>query len=90
MQLNLTAEEEAFIEAKLADGFESRESVVAAALELLRKNDAEYSTWLRQQVEVGVRDADAGRIFDFTTEDLLSYLESDPDGRRSWRERQPR
>ncbi|MGH2610716.1 MAG: type II toxin-antitoxin system ParD family antitoxin [Tepidiformaceae bacterium] len=68
MQLNLTAEEEAFIEEKVADGYESRESVVSAALALMREADARYSAWFREQVELGLKDLDEGRWVEATPE----------------------
>ncbi len=68
MQLNLTAEDESYIEAKLAQGYESPESVVAAALALMHERDEEYSTWLREQAEEGLRALDEGRWVEATPE----------------------
>ncbi|MEX0781986.1 MAG: type II toxin-antitoxin system ParD family antitoxin [Dehalococcoidia bacterium] len=77
MQLNLTAEEEAFIDEKLAEGYESRESVIAAALALMRESEREYAAWLREQVEVGLRQIEVGDVLEFESDEaLLDYIES--------------
>lgn len=68
MQLNLTAEEESYIEEKLAEGFETPQSVVAAAIALMRQRDEAYSAWLREQAEEGLRALDDGRWVEATPE----------------------
>ena len=68
MQLNLSAEDLAYIDEKLADGYESRESVVGAALALMREADLRYAAWFREQAELGLRDLDEGRWVEATPE----------------------
>jgi hypothetical protein len=55
MQLNLTAEDQSYIEKKLAEGYQSPESVVSAALALMHESDKKYSAWLREQAEEGLK-----------------------------------
>jgi hypothetical protein len=68
MQLNLSAEDQSYIDKKLAEGYGSPEQVVQAALTLLRESDAAYSAWLREQVEIGLKDLDEGRWVEATPE----------------------
>lgn len=74
-EIHLTEEEQAFIDAKLRSGvYRSAEDVVRAGLQSLARRDEEAEA-LRRQVQQGIDDADAGRVYEYAAaSDLLTEI----------------
>ncbi len=74
MDIVLSPEQQAFVDVLVHSGrFESAEQVIVYALDAVRELDqAEDTEWLREQIAVGIAEADRGEFVEFTAEDIIA------------------
>ena len=74
--LTLTPEQETRLQDLLERGqFESPEQFITCALASVEGEDAETTSWLKMQVEQGLKSLDAGRYSSKGTEEVVAEAE---------------